>query len=135
MSAWPVSDREIDCLAYWISPLGLGLSKRTPESIGKELRAENYKSLRARYGYYSEYQKAPKYTFHRPEPSTSRRGDYNPYNIDQILKMVHFYDYQSCEHWGAWEKSQSYRWMKRLEEILIEQGADWQREGLTWGAA
>ena len=132
MSAWPVSDREIDCLVYWISTLRF--SKRTPDSIGRELRAENYKSLRARYGwYYKEYQKAPAY--HYTVPRANEAKGYDPYDKDQILKMVHFYDYQSCEHEGAWEKSQSYRWMKKLEDDLVRSGADWQREGLTWGAA
>lgn len=128
MSAWPVSNSEIDCLAYWISTLGI--SKRDKTSIGRELRGENYKSLRARY-YRPEYQKAPTYHFTFP----TRNGNYDPFDVDQALKMVHFYDYQSCEHAGAWEKSQSYRWMKKLESILVERGADWQREGLTWGAA
>lgn len=134
MSAWPVSDREIDCLAYWIS--ALGLSKRTPTSIGRELRSENYKSLRARYGwYYKEYQKAPAYHYTEPRSNANNGKTYDPYDFDQALKMVHFYDYQSCEHGEAWENSQSYRWMKRLEDMLIKMGADWQREGLTWGAA
>jgi len=132
MSAWPVSDREIDCLAYWIYLRGI--SKRDLTSIGKELRAENYKSLRARYGY-SEYPKAPKYVYHTPEAGQRHGKDYNPFDVDQALKMVHFYSYQSCEHEGAWEKSQSYRWMQKLEQSLIDLGADWQREGLTWGAA
>jgi hypothetical protein len=130
MSAWPVSDAEIDCLAYWIWECGL--TKRSVDSIGKELRAENYKSLRSRYGwYYKEYQKAPAYRYKHP----SAKGGYDPYNIDQVVKMIHFYSYQSCEHSPRWEKSQSYRWMKKLESILVERGADWQREGLTWGAA
>jgi len=131
MSAWPVSDREIDCLAYCISYFVL--SKRTPESIGRELRGENYKSLRARYGYFSEYEKAPVYYYNTPVANLAK--GYDPYNIDQILKMVHFYSYQSCEHMGQWEKSQSCRWMKKLEAILLEKGANWQREGLIWGAA
>jgi hypothetical protein len=128
MSAWPVSDREIDCLTYWITTLKI--SKRTPTSIGRELRSENYKSLRARYGwYYKEYQKAPAYNYTFP----LRNGGYDPFDVDQALKMVRFYDYQSCEHYGQWEKSQSYRWIKRLEAALTKQGADWEREGLTWG--
>lgn len=121
-----VSDREIDCLAYWISTLKI--SKRTPTSIGRELRGENYKSLRARYGWYRAYQKAPAYHYTFPFPTDK----YNPFDVDQALKMVHFYE--SCKHAGAWEESQSYRWMKRLEDALINMGADWQREGLTWGA-
>lgn len=130
MSAWPVSDREIDCLTYWIS--AYNLSKRMPDSIGRELRAENYKSLRARYGwYYKEYQKAPAYHYTVPRATDK----YDPYNLDQVLKMVSFYSYQSCEHEGAWEKSQSYRWMRRLIGLLELQGANSQREGLTWGAA
>jgi hypothetical protein len=130
MSAWPVNDREIDCLAYWISTLGL--SKRDKTSIGRELRKENYRSLRARYGWYRpEYQKAPAYHYAFPV----RNGQYDPFDVDQALKMVHFYSYQSCEHEQAWMKSQSYRWMQKLEAALLEHGADWQREGLTWGAA
>jgi hypothetical protein len=87
MSAWPVSDREIDCLAYWISTLGL--SKRDKTSIGRELRKENYRSLRARYGWWrDEYQKAP--TYHYTEPrSTAKNGvTYDPYDLDQALKLV-----------------------------------------------
>jgi len=128
MSAWPVSDKDIDCLAYWIA--FLDISKRNPTSIGRELRAENYKSLRARYGWYaSEYQKAPAYHFSSPKPTKS---GYDPFDLGQALKTVHFYDYQSCEHFG-WDKSQSYRWMQKLEKYLEIQGADWQREGLLWG--
>jgi hypothetical protein len=134
MSAWPVSNAEIDCLVYWIK--AFDLSKRTPDSIGKELRAENYKSLRARYGWYAEeYRKAPKYVYRSPETGTRHGKDYDPFSPDQALKMVHFYDYQTCEHGEAYKKSQSYRWMEKLENILTLTGADWQREGLTWGAA
>ncbi len=134
MSAWPVSDREIDCLVLWI--IAMDLSKRTADSIGKELRAENYKSLRARYGWYAEeYRKAPKYTYHPPVAGQRHGKDYDPYNKDQALKMVHFYDYQTCEHGDEYRKSQAYRWMQKLETILSRMGADWQREGLTWGAA
>ena len=130
MSAWEVSNTEIDCLAYWIGHLSL--SKRTRTDIGKELRAENYKSLRARYGYYGDrYRKAPSYNYTPPKAMDK----YDPYDIDQAAKMVHFYSYQSCEHEGAWEKSQSYRWMKRLEDALATMGADSSREDLTWGAA
>ena len=130
MSAWPVSDREIDCLAYWISTLKI--SKRTPTSIGRELRGENYKSLRARYGWYAtEYQKAPTYHYTFP----FRTDKFDPFDVDQALKMVNFYSYQSCEHAGAWENSQSYRWMRRLIGLLELQGADARRDGLTWGAA
>ena len=131
MSAWPVSDREIDCLAYWISTLRF--SKRTPVSIGRELRGENYKSLRARYGWYSEYEKAPAYHYSVPKANPAK--GYDPFDIDQALKMVHFYSYQSCEHMGVWEKSQSYRWMQKLEHHFTLRHANWQREGLTWGAA
>jgi hypothetical protein len=132
MSAWPVPNKDIDCLAYWISLLGL--SKRDETSIGRELRAENYKSLRARYGWYaSEYQKAPAYHYTMPRSSAAGGKTYDPYDLGQALKTVHFYDYQSCEHSG-WEGSQSYRWCQKLEKYLEIQGADWQREGLTWGA-
>jgi hypothetical protein len=116
MSAWPVPDKDIDCLAYWIS--FLGLSKRGHTSIGRELRAENYK-------------RAPVYHYSTPKVNESK--GYDPYDLGQALKTVHFYDYQSCEHMGAWEKSQSYRWMQKLEKYLEIQGADWQREGLLWG--
>jgi len=129
MSAWPVPDKDIDCLAYWI--WHLGLSKRSATSIGKELRAENYKSLRARYGIYSDYAKAPAYHFTMPKVNESK--GYDPYSIDQALKTVRFYDYQSCEHYGQWENSQSYKWMRKLESIFSVQGADTSREGLTWG--
>ena len=134
MSAWPVSDAEIDCLVWWIK--NLGMSKRDNDSIGRELRSQNYRSLRARYGWYVEdYRKAPAYHYNLPVAGSRHGQNYDPYNEDQALKMVHFYDYQSCEHGERYHKSQAYRWMQRLEAILEEQGANWQREGLTWGAA
>lgn len=134
MSAWSVSDSEIDCLAYWIK--AIGISKRTHDSIGRELRSENYKSLRARYGYWrDEYRKAPAYHYTEPRSTAKNGVTYDPYDLDQALKMVHFYDYQSCEHGEAYTKSQAYRWMQKLEDHLTTRHADWQRAGLTWGAA
>lgn len=134
MSAWPVPDKDIDLLAHWV--VGLGITKRDKTSVGKELRAENYKSLRARYGWHSEYQKAPAYRFRTPEAmpvSTRKPYGYDPYDKDQALKTVRFYDYQTCEH-NTYECSQAWRWMRRLERYLTDEcGADSSREGLTWG--
>jgi hypothetical protein len=130
MSAWPVPDKDIDLLAHWIC--GLGLTTRSKTSVGRELRGENYKSLRARYGWYAdEYRKAPAYHFTMPKVNEAK--GYDPFDQDQALKTVHFYDYQSCEHGERYRMSQSYRWIKRLEKYLETNGADWQRKGLLWG--
>jgi hypothetical protein len=136
MSAWTVSKRHIDALVYWLDRYALIKDR---QKVGEMLWSENYKSIRARYGDYDRdgmFVKRPKYDYRDPLPIPQRGNydDFDPKNLDQILALVHCYDYQSCEHDG-WEKSRSYRLMEKLRVQLELSGAEWKREGTRppWG--
>lgn len=136
MSAWIVSKRHIDALAYWLDRMALAHDK---QKIGEMLWSENHKSIRARYGDYDrdgKFVKRPKYHYMdpKPVPTPSYYDDFDPQNLDQILTLVRCYIYQSCEHYG-WEKSRAKRLMDRLSLQLEMVGADSQREGTKnpWG--
>jgi hypothetical protein len=51
--------------------------------------------------------------------------------MDQALKMVHYYDYQTCEFSG-YDESRAKMLIDKLGKELTWQGADWNK-GLTWG--
>lgn len=136
MSAWIVSKRHIDALSYWLDRTGLAHDK---QKMGEMLWSENHKSYRARYGDYDrhgKYIKRPSYHYQDPRPIPQRGSydDFDPQNMDQILTLVHCYNYQTCEHDG-WEKSRAKRLMDRLSLQLEMSGADWKREGTKnpWG--
>ena len=133
MSAWELTKTEIDVLVYWFGKTGV--SNQSPTTLGRMLWAENYKSIRARYGEYDwkngKYRRTPEYHYSRPATS----NDFQLDNQDQALKMCHFYNYQSCEHDG-WNTSRAKHMISKLENHLIAYGADWQRgDGLKWGVA
>lgn len=133
MSAWLLSKDEIDVLVHWFHKTGV--SRALPDSLGAMLWAENYKSIRARYGSYDRdgnLVKRPTYRYATPKPVETYRGTFDPEDKDQALKMVHFYDYQTCEHSGYYS-SRAKRMMDRLAAELERQGADSQKEGLMWG--
>jgi hypothetical protein len=146
MSAWEVPHATIHTLAYWIHKEGI--SKRSPEQIGKALVAENFRSLRARYGvepWGDIPKKSPKYTYRYPKPLKTVRSDYNPFNPDQVYLDTRFHDYQSCEHreyWGMTEKKNwtVENWVNKLGQVMVDKyGVDKDNvssidSGLCWGA-
>lgn len=144
MSAWEVPHATIHTLAYWITKEGI--SKRTPEEVGKELVAENFRSLRARYGvepWGDIPKKAPKYTYRDPKPLKTYRSDYDPFNPDQVYLDTRFHDYQSCEHreyFGAPDKNYTAEnWVNKLGQVMVDKyGVDKDNvssiDGLCWGA-
>ena len=136
MSAWIVSKRHIDALAYWLDRMGIAHDK---QKMGELLWSENHKSIRARYGdydYKGNYVKRPKYRYSPPQSRVTEPyyDDFDPQNVDQIQALVHCYTYQTCEHEG-WDKSRAKRLMDTLDQILQLAGADWKREGTKapWG--
>lgn len=138
MSAWTLSKTEIDVLVWWLRETGV--SKQEPTSLGRMLWAENYKSIRARYGDYDwregKYVKAPAYHYSKPPAVIkSYRGEFLTGNVDQAAKHCHFYSYQSCEHPG-WETSRAKKMIDKLEDHLVRYfDADWHKPDLMWGAA
>lgn len=136
MSAWIVSKRHIDALAYWLDRMAIAHDK---QKVGEMLWSENHRSIRARYGWYDyngKFVKRPKYHYMDPQPyvTQSYYDDFDPQNLDQIQALVHCYNYQSCEHEG-WEKSRAKRLMDKLETQLVRAGANSTRDGIKapWG--
>lgn len=128
MSAWLLNKYEIDVLVHWLYKTGV--SNQQPDSLGAMLWSENYKSIRARYG---SNEKRPSYRYTTPKARHYRNGKFfDPEDMDQALKMVHFYDYQTCEHYD-WPSSRAKRMMDKLEAVLVSMGADWQADNLHWG--
>jgi hypothetical protein len=131
MSAWLLSKREIDVLVYWMKREGI--TKTGANDLGALLWAENYKSIRARYGPYDRYDgkfvKRPTYLYDKPRTFT----DFNPRDPNQAAKMCRFYNYQTCEH-STYETSRAKRLVEKLYNYLVmEYKADWEKEGLKWG--
>lgn len=129
MSAWLLSKTEIDILVHWMYKMGTVQKRTLPDALGKTLWAANYRSIRARYGDYDrdgKYVKCPPYTYATPTHEHYRE------NMDQALRMCHFYDYQTCEFGGYYE-SRAYHLVEKLMVALEAAGAYWQAQGLTWG--
>jgi hypothetical protein len=103
--------------------------RTNPDALGKTLWAANHKSIRARYGdydHYGNYVRTPIYRYETPT------NEFYKTSMDQALKMVHYYDYQTCEFSG-YNESRAKMLIDKLGKELTWQGADWQAEGLTWG--
>ncbi len=128
MSAWLLSKSEIDILVHWMFKTGTVQKRTNPDALGKTLWAANYRSIRARYGdydYEGKYVKCPIYHYSTPTE------EYYKTDMDQALKMVHYYDYQTCEFSG-YDESRAKMLIDKLGKELTWQGADWNK-GLTWG--
>lgn len=129
MSAWLLSKAEIDILVHWMFKMGTVQKRTNPDALGKTLWAANYKSIRARYGAYDrdgKFVKCPTYWYATPT------NEFYKTDMNQALKMVHYYDYQTCEFDG-YDQSRAKALIDKLGKELTWQGADWQAEGLTWG--
>lgn len=134
MSAWLLSKDEIDVLVHWLHKTGV--SRQQPDDLGKMLWSDNYCSIRYRYGNYDDsgkYLKRPSYTYATPKARHYRSGKFfDPDDMDQALKMCHFYDYQTCE-FPAYDTSRSKRMIDKLMKVLENMGADWQSDNIHWG--
>lgn len=131
MSAWLLNKYEIDVLVHWLHKTGV--SRQQPDSLGKMLWSENYRSIRYRY-WDSADKKRPSYTYSTPKarhyPKTGKFFD--PEDMDQALRLCHFYDYQTCEH-PQYDASRACRMIHKLMKVLENMGADWQADNLHWG--
>ena len=135
MSAWLLNKYEIDVLVHWLHKTGV--SRALPDDLGKTLWSENYRSIRARYGdynYHGNYVKRPSYRYATPKPRHYRSGKFfDPEDMDQALKLCHFYEYQSCEHGDSFYNSRACKMISKLRTVLENMGADWQADNLHWG--
>ena len=153
MSAFLVDRAHIDLLVFaalrfevrwqrtetqWKHGVALHLTPRvtfeTAEKVGRMLWRENVRSLRFRYP--DHKLRAPRYLFDanalvRLDVWLARPADRKLYA--EILKAVHCYDYQSCEHDG-WGKSEAFRFCAHLETVLpLKLGDTKEYEVAPWG--
>jgi hypothetical protein len=118
-SAWLVSKAHIDLLVQAryddegeVSHYVDTWREQNDNEVGQALWDENMKSLVARYGdRASEMFKFPKTKYHFTKP----HGAMDPM---AILKQVHAYAYQACEHDG-WGASKAKKYCDELEKELI----------------
>lgn len=96
MSAYIVEKEHIDYLVKAIIKYGL---RTDANQVGKMLWTENIKSVNYRYS-----ETTPPYEY-----KYSEAPEIEPV---QLIKSIHCYEYQSCEH-PSWEDSES-RWLMKL---------------------
>ena len=106
MSAWIVTKTHVDVLVAALLEYRL-IDRDEADQVGAELWAENYASINYRY---DEDTAAPSYSFEEPSLLIE---------LDDlgVLKQVHCYNYQSCEH-DDWRASRVYRRMTALEAAI-----------------
>lgn len=104
MSAWIVSKAHIDALVNAGIRYGITTVADVHET-GQMLWRENHRSINYRY---DKRGRTPQYRF---------TGTEMPLHPIVILKLLHCFEYQSCER-PDWEKSQACRWVARLEAAL-----------------
>ena len=111
MSAWLVSKKHIDVLVharsiskFWDVPE----NEMTDTELGKMLWRENMLSLEARYDDRIDDDLLEGYSYSEPKQ----------FPIVNILKAIHCYEYQSCEHEG-WKNSAAHNYCKLIHHALI----------------
>ena len=105
MSAWMISDAHADLLAT--AYVALIDPQADPQLMGRELLFENAKSLRARYGDNTNFDRCELYVYH-PWPL--------PLSTTLVSKAAACADYQCCEHDG-WGISASCKALTALEQL------------------
>lgn len=127
MSAWRVSENFISYLVEGAITYRMlnEEDKDSIEKMGNRLWRENFKSVNYRY---HERKKAPKFVFVR-----RKYKDINPY---QLIRSIHCYYYQTCEH-PSFERSLVRRWLLELESnVAWGIAATYEKESATrliWG--
>lgn len=117
MSAYLVSKQNIDVLVsglilhdVWIPTTNKLAKEMDPDVLGRVLWAENVASLIYRYrDDMSDYMFVPEYKF-------SGVPNLTP---GMIAKIMHCYEYQSCEH-PTWEQSDAYKIITALAHELLK---------------
>jgi len=119
MSAFLVSKNHIDAL---VAARKLDrhhddgtLHKLSDDELGRMLWRENMLSLADRYDDPIDEDALRAYRF---DPMTARMHKGQPLSPIALVKLVHCYRYQSCEH-DAWESSDAARYCERLESMLV----------------
>jgi hypothetical protein len=110
MSAFVVSNRHIDFLISAAHRYGLpGFGYMTVDRVRVMLERENALSVAYRYRQpgtdVTVAERAVQLSTAEPDPV-------------QVLKAVHCYEYQACEHPG-WEESEARKFCQQLTEVAI----------------
>ena len=123
MSAFIVSKGHIDLLVQALIEAEI-ISDAAADEVGRTLWQENPNSIWHRYP--DTFENDADY----PGPMDFSKADVGGYTYTApapgwgpaaVLKQIHCYDYQSCEHPG-WTLSQSRIWLRVFEDHLIALG-------------
>ena len=119
MSAFVVSHAHIDALVWarreYFRDGAVGtLAHTTDTDLGRALLRENMISTACRYPDYADMQvdepKLAAYVYLWPT---------RHYSHAEILKAIHCYEYQACEHGDAWETSDARAYCRKLESKIV----------------
>ncbi|MEA5456723.1 hypothetical protein SPF06_18525 [Sinomonas sp. JGH33] len=133
MSAWIVSQDHIDLMVT----VALRIAEFNPryvdvaaagDALGTDLWEENHRSVNHRY---SESTPTPAYSW-TPVADVEGGAPLVGAHLVQILKAVHCYDYQTCEH-PEWTSSKAFYVSRTIEQWAERQlGAmDWPEDEAT----
>ena len=128
MSAFEVSEAHIDALVearswieYTFTPRPL--REMSDDEIGQMLRLENIRSLHYRYPAHvqpTDKARCAAYRFKRSRLIAALGGvDDRAVNCVKLIKAIHCYEYQSCEH-PEWEGSAAHAYCKDILARLVE---------------
>jgi hypothetical protein len=114
MSAWLLTDTHISVLVgarTRFGPSPTVFPNIDDDALGRTLLRENMLSLATRYGDKIDEDRIARY---RTDPSVAQR-----FGAVAIIKAVHCYQYQACEH-DAWPESDAYEYCKQLIEHMTQ---------------
>lgn len=129
MSALLCSKADIDILVTALrASCGPGAHLLNPDRLGRELWAENVKSLAYLYNHKTRAELEAAF------PGLSSVDDYRYAPIiakaAAVAKIARFYDYQACEH-PAYDASVAYELVKLLFDRFPEGGPGY--DDMPWG--
>lgn len=98
-------------------------------ALANELYEENARSMRCRYGHHDEIEAET--AFEKWKPDDFPVLGWAVLNPVQLLKSIHCYQYQCCEH-KEWEDSRAYSICKQIETHAVREVPGYEKA--EWGA-
>jgi hypothetical protein len=124
MSAWLCSDNHVAVLALAIKDNVSGYRGADTQTVAQMLHDENIASLAARYG--ADERKS------RREVSGSIPAQYFQLHPLAIVKLIHCYQYQACEHAG-WKESEACKATEAAERVIVSRLVEKECGDKYWG--
>lgn len=120
MSAFQVTDLHIAALVFaaHVSPFASCMDLADQTATGRMLIRENMASLAKRYGDKIDEEAIAAWTYD-PVATPAELARKNVRDPLSLIKLVHCYQYQSCEHDG-WETSNAASYCRQLLTLLTQ---------------